>query len=166
MHLKMHLFCFEPGKAPFLMFPTDMHLREGWRYQIGWICGGGGVIFNPKNYIADFGPLQGLFSDIVRKKLQYSFPKMREGESKAVWNFSENSSDLVAPPFPSLTMQNCIKFIHVDGVWKRTIVLFNWVWLEWEIVMQKSESDAKYSDSNSGSDCYAYLMAMALARHL
>ena len=26
---------------------------------------------------------------------------MREG-SKAVWNFSEKSSDLVAPPFPSL----------------------------------------------------------------
>ena len=101
-----------------------------------------------------------------KKKLQYNFPKMRGGGWKAVWNSFENSSDLVAPPFPSLTMQNCIKFIHVDGVWKRTIVLFNWVWLEWEIVMQKSESDAKYSDSNSGSDCYAYLMAMALARHL
>ena len=37
----------------------------------------------------------GLFSDVFRKKLQYNFPKMRGG-SKAVWNFSENSSDLVA----------------------------------------------------------------------
>ena len=34
----------------------------------------------------------------VIKKLQYNFPKMRGG-SKAVWNFSENSSDFVAGPF-------------------------------------------------------------------
>ena len=26
------------------------------------------------------------------KKLQYDFPKMRGGGSKAIWNFSENSS--------------------------------------------------------------------------
>ena len=32
-------------------------------------------------------------------KLQYNFPKVRGG-SKAVWNFSENSSDLVAEAFP------------------------------------------------------------------
>ena len=29
-----------------------------------------------------------------RKKLQHNFPKMRGGRSKAVWNFSENSSVL------------------------------------------------------------------------
>ena len=33
---------------------------------------------------------------------QYNFPKMRGvGGSKAVWNFHENSSDLVAGPFPN-----------------------------------------------------------------
>ena len=36
-------------------------IRDGWRYQNGWISeklqGRGGVIFNPKNYIADFGSL-------------------------------------------------------------------------------------------------------------
>ena len=37
----------------------------------------------------------------IIKKLQYNFPKMKGGGgSKAIWNFSENSSDLVAPPFP------------------------------------------------------------------
>ena len=36
---------------------------------------------------------------ICNKNLQYNFPKMRGG-SKAVWNFSENSSDFVARPFP------------------------------------------------------------------
>ena len=33
------------------------------------------------------------------KKLQYDFPKMRGG-SKAVWNFSENSSVLEGVGFP------------------------------------------------------------------
>ena len=33
--------------------------------------------------------------------LQYNFPKMRGG-SKAVWNFSKKSSNLVAGPFPNL----------------------------------------------------------------
>ena len=36
----------------------------------------------------------------VIKKLQYKFGEMSVGGSKAVWNFSENSSDLVAGPFP------------------------------------------------------------------
>ena len=34
------------------------------------------------------------------EKLQYNFPKIRGARSKAVCNFSENSSDLVARPFP------------------------------------------------------------------
>ena len=40
---------------------------------------GVGDIFNPKIYIADFGPLYRASSDVYRKKLQYNFPKMREG---------------------------------------------------------------------------------------
>ena len=36
---------------------------------------------------------------ICHKKLQYNFPKWWGG-SKAVWNLSKNSSNLVAPPFP------------------------------------------------------------------
>ena len=39
--------------------PEDMEVREGSRYQNKWIFGkvpkGGGVIFNPNIYIADFG---------------------------------------------------------------------------------------------------------------
>ena len=34
------------------------------------------------------------------KKAQHDFPKMRGGGSKAVWNFSKNSSVLVEPSFP------------------------------------------------------------------
>ena len=40
-------------------------------------------------------------SHIHYKKLQYNFPKIREGV-EAVWNFSENSSDLLAWPVPQL----------------------------------------------------------------
>ena len=40
---------------------------------------GVGDIFNPKIYIADFGPLYRASSDVYRKKLQYNFPKMRGG---------------------------------------------------------------------------------------
>ena len=36
------------------------------------------------------------------KNPQYDFPKMRGGGSKAVWNFSENSSVLVGGGFPKL----------------------------------------------------------------
>ena len=54
----------------------------------------GGIIFNPKIYVADFGSFkQGLLS---MKLIQNS-------KSKAVGNFSENSSDLVAP-FPKTRM--------------------------------------------------------------
>ena len=59
--------------------------------------GGGGVIFNPKIYVADFGPLYTALSDVFRKKLQHNFPKMRGGGgSTAVWKLSENSFALVA----------------------------------------------------------------------
>ena len=36
-----------------------------------------------------------------KKKLQHHFPKIRRGGLKAVWSFSENSFDLVAPSFPN-----------------------------------------------------------------
>ena len=38
---------------------------------------GGGVTFNPKNYVADFGPLKRDFSDTFQIKLQHDFPKIR-----------------------------------------------------------------------------------------
>ena len=38
----------------------------------------------------------------IKKDLQYDFPIMRRG-SKAIWNFSEKSSDLVAGLFPKLS---------------------------------------------------------------
>ena len=79
---------------------------------------GGGVIFNPKIYDADFGNFkQGFLSvkliltDNNCYYLAYAslhkcdhthcniiFQKW--GGSKAVWNFSKKSSDLEAGPFP------------------------------------------------------------------
>ena len=57
-----------------------------------------------KNVCCRFWTFIGFFLDMIPKKLQYNFPKMREwvggGRSKAVWNFSENSSVLVAWPVP------------------------------------------------------------------
>ena len=42
---------------------------------------------------------RGLFR-LCLKNLQHNFPKMRGGGSKAVWNFSENSSGLEGVGFP------------------------------------------------------------------
>ena len=60
----------------------------------------GGVIFNPKNYKINwyFLAYASLHKcdHIYYKKIQ----KWGEGGSKAVWNFSKNSSDLVAGSFP------------------------------------------------------------------
>ena len=69
--------------------PSPPLLWDRSRYQIGKVLRGGEVIFNPKIYIADFGPFKGLFSDDFQK-MQYYFPKRSFGF------FSENSSDLVA----------------------------------------------------------------------
>ena len=40
---------------------------------------GVGVISNPKNYVADFGPLNRAFGAIFLKTLQHDFPKMSGG---------------------------------------------------------------------------------------
>ena len=63
--------------------------------------GGGGIIFNPKIYVADFCHYRRYFGHEFQKKLQHNFPKMRGGGSKAVWNFSENSSVLEGVSFPN-----------------------------------------------------------------
>ena len=47
-------------------------------------------------HVADFGPLSRAFW----KNLQHDSPNMRGGGSKAIWNFSENSSALEMPPVP------------------------------------------------------------------
>ena len=60
----------------------------------------GGVISNPKIYIADFCHYKRFFGHVFLKKTQYDFPKMRGGGSKAVWNFSKNLSVLVGQPVP------------------------------------------------------------------
>ena len=61
---------------------------------------GGGVISNPKIYVADFGHYEGSTSVMnFGENPQHDFPKMRGG-SMAVWNFSENSSVLGGLSFP------------------------------------------------------------------
>ena len=56
--------------------PKGMNFRKSSK--------GGWVIFDPKTYVADFGPLNGQCSE------------NEGGGSKAILNFSENSSYLVA----------------------------------------------------------------------
>ena len=59
--------------------------------------GGGCWSFSFQKFILQIlGLYKGLFPYVFRKKLQYNFPKMRGGGSKVIWNFSENSSYLVA----------------------------------------------------------------------
>ena len=90
---------------------THTILREGWRYQIGWtfrkVQKEGRGSFSIRKFILQILDLyKGLFLDVFRKKLQYDYSKMRGGEggSKAIWNFSENLSDLVAWPLPNVNI--------------------------------------------------------------
>ena len=53
------------------------------------------------------------------KKLQYDFLKMMGG-SKAVWNFSENSSVLEAPPVPKLCCDRVTKFSGMESERERS----------------------------------------------
>ena len=64
--------------------------------------GGGGGHFQSKNLCCRFFAIINASSLMYsRKKAQHDFPKMRGGGgSKAVWNFSKNSSLLETPPFP------------------------------------------------------------------
>ena len=50
-----------------------MYVYLFWAPLLGKLVG---VIFNPKIYIADFGPLYRALNRDLRKKLQYRFPKM------------------------------------------------------------------------------------------
>ena len=68
--------------------------------------GEGVVIFNPKIYIADFAIIDDTSVMNFGKNLQYDFPKMRGGGSKAIWNFSENSSVLDVSGIPYPMIQN------------------------------------------------------------
>ena len=52
------------------------------------------------------------------KKLQYDFPKIRGGGSKAVWNFSENSSVLELSGIPYQSTKNEVYMLaHHRTVW-------------------------------------------------
>ena len=44
-----------------------------------------GVIFNPKNYVAEFGPLDRALFGRFPKKWQHDFPKMRGGRVKGTY---------------------------------------------------------------------------------
>ena len=98
----------------------QMALREGWLYQIGWIFGkvpGGGSFSIQKFILQILGTLNRAFwawnwfkrviswfrvcffnNCIDRNQNKTHF---EEGTSESpLWNFSEKSSDLVAPPLP------------------------------------------------------------------
>ena len=69
----------------------------GYQYECWKSSKRGGVIFNPKVYIADVGPLNWSFSRFpFGKKFQYSFPKMRGGVVKGHFDLFKNSYVLVA----------------------------------------------------------------------
>ena len=56
-----------------------------------------------------------IFVAILSQNPQYDFPKMRGGGSKAVWNFSENSSVLETPSVPyEKVFKNNINIHHIN----------------------------------------------------
>ena len=69
--------------------PKGMNFRKSSK--------GGWVIFDPKTYVADFGPLNGsLNRAFFLEKNATQCSENEGGGSKAILNFSENSSYLVA----------------------------------------------------------------------
>ena len=75
-----------------MMMPLN---RDGSRYQNGWIF----ESFQ-KFMLQILDLYKGFFSDVFWKIFATHFPNMKGGGSRAVWNFSENSSVLVAWPVP------------------------------------------------------------------
>ena len=116
---------------------SSILLREGWRLQNGWIFGkvpkGGGVISNPKIYVADFGHLNRAFwawnwykrviSGYVFQQLYWEKSKQdtfwRGPPPHPLWNFSKNSSVLEMSSFPDChhsrgqDQDQCMYHVHV-----------------------------------------------------
>ena len=108
-----------------------LQLRDRSRYQIGWILGTVPNSSWPPTPTPQNGPYfwkscacisyypaiiyPRIYATIcVIQNLQYNFPKMKEGGSKAVWNFSKSTFDLVAPPFPvRARFQGLVKMLKV-----------------------------------------------------
>ena len=76
-------------------------VRDGSRYQIGWIFGKVRESFSiQKSILQILDLIKGFFSDVFWKSCYIIFRKWGGWGSKAVWNFSENLSHLVAWPVP------------------------------------------------------------------
>ena len=104
----LHVSSIRDCRIPqFVLQIVEPWVRDGWRYQNGWIFGkvpkgGGGGHFQSKNlYWRFWAFIQGCGQRGFRKKIAIWFSENEgRGGSKAVWNFTENSSVLVPPPVP------------------------------------------------------------------
>ena len=116
---------FEEGSS------SHNSLRNGSRYQIGWISERFQTAVDPHPPPSELSlSLEIMYMHFIlsghhtsshicihvcHKKLQYNLPNMRGGGLKAVWNFSKSSSDLEAGPFP----KHCFILKHYDqhSIW-------------------------------------------------
>ena len=93
-------------------------VREGWRYQIGWIFRkvpkGGRVIFNPKIYVADFGNFkQGFLS---MKLIQKSNFRVQDMFFSTFW------PTIKSRKYPFECWKKCLDpsgqaFTHLPPIW-------------------------------------------------
>ena len=86
-----------------LLSMKNILLMDGWAYQIGWIFrkvpkGGGGSFSTQKLRCRFWTFIKGFFGRFPKNIFFWKWGG--GGGSKAVWNFSENSSVLVAWPVP------------------------------------------------------------------
>ena len=89
-----------------------------------------GVILVPKNYVADFGPLR-LFSEVFRKKLQHTFPKMREGVKGRLESFRK----IIRFGSPKRPFKGCL--LNSDYLISPTIYSYrkqDKKWEKWNVV--------------------------------
>ena len=88
--------------------------------------GGRGGHFNPKTYIADFGPLNKIFWPWnLKKKLQFDFPKMRGVKGRLEFSRKFIRFGTVTRPSAIMKLENEVQKIYSIGDWENLIMLLH-----------------------------------------
>ena len=88
--------------------------------------GGMGGHFNPKTYIADFGPLNKIFWPWnLKKKLQFDFPKMRGVKGRLEFSRKFIRFGTVTRPSAIMKLENEVQKIYSIGDWENLIMLLH-----------------------------------------
>ena len=108
------------------------------------------VILNPKTNFANFGHLYRALKQVFQKKIAIRYSE-NEGGSKAVWNFSENSSVSVPWPVPKRYLKWVVNSIIEVEPWRVELELEVelGVWSGTNRIVQTAHSDSPWGQIHS-----------------